>query len=130
MNSDNSKFDTLRSNHTLAHDGEIGTQGLIARLAEWDDRYGITLSDASPNRVMITLDSVPSDLDSFADDVYALCPDVVDQYFLSFSDLAEDNTNPSFAKCIQELDEADDSFGLEVMKRWVKLERTIPLWWD
>ena len=130
MTHPHAKFDILRENETLAHDGNIVTDGLIARLSEWDNRYGITLTDASYNCVLVTLDRVPEDLDAFAADVYSLCPDVVDQHFLSFIELADDNPNPNYAKCIKGLDEMDDDFGIEAMKRWIKLEQTLPLWWD
>lgn len=123
-------FDTLRQHSTLVHDGDRGTEWLIEHLSRWDARYGITLSDAGPSRVMVELATVPGNIDEFAAEVYSICPDVVTEYFTSFTELADDNPNPNYAKSIEGLDEMDDDFGLKAMKRWIVLERKLPLYWS
>lgn len=130
MTNTNPKYDILRQRNTLAHDGDRGTEWLIEHLSRWEGRYGIMLSDAGHNRVMVELATVPDNINEFAAEVYSICPDVVTEYFTSFTELANDNPNPNYAKSIEGLDEMDDDFGLKAMKRWIVLERKLPLYWS
>ena len=129
MTNNDPKFEVLREKRTLAHDGDRGTEWLIEHLTRWDDKYGIALSEVDHSRVMVELKTIPDDVDAFTADVFSICPDVVTEYFTSFTDLADYNSNPNYAKSIDGLDEMDNDFGLKAMKRWIVLERKLPLYW-
>jgi len=53
-------------------------EDVVTRLRAWDDRYGLTYVGAGLDWVHAALVEAP-DYDAFAREVYAFCPDVVDQ---------------------------------------------------
>ncbi len=60
-------------NHGLEH------EAVLARLRAWDQRFGLDYRGAGLDWVRATFKTTPPDLDAFAREVYAFCPDVVDQ---------------------------------------------------
>lgn len=82
-------LDLLRYARTNAGDYDIATEGLIQRLHAWDLRYGIDIVGAGHDFVDLRLQRPPKPGRAFAEEVYALCPDSVDQGVGSVDALAE-----------------------------------------
>jgi|JI10StandDraft_1071094.scaffolds.fasta_scaffold08458_6 hypothetical protein len=72
-------FDTLRIARTDATNYDMQTEALIHALTAWDQAWGIDIEHATTDTIELSLRRMPPDLDAFAREVYALCPDVVDQ---------------------------------------------------
>ena len=68
------KFDLIRVHFT----SDIQTQ-----FEQWDDTFGIDISDVASNWIMVKFHSLPADLDELAKEIYTLCPNVIDQQFAS-----------------------------------------------
>ncbi len=94
-------FDALRAIGTNGANYDITTEMVIARLKEWDAKYGLTLTGIGFDWVEASLQHEPS-WKVFADEVYRFCPDVVDQGVETVAALAQE------------------------MKR----TKTVYLWWD
>lgn len=60
-------------NYDLEH------EAVVATLREWDNRYGLDYLGAGLDWVNARFRTPPSDMAAFAREVYAFCPDVVDQ---------------------------------------------------
>lgn len=60
-------------NYDLEH------EAVVAKLREWDGRYGLDYLGAGLDWVNARFRTPPSDMAAFAQEVYAFCPDVVDQ---------------------------------------------------
>ena len=60
-------------NYDLEH------EAVVAKLREWDSRYGLDYLGAGLDWVNARFKTLPSDMAPFAQEVYAFCPDVVDQ---------------------------------------------------
>lgn len=73
------QFDILRSARTDAVNFGILTEGIIKQLVRWDRTHGIDIVLASTDTVVFKLRKRPVNLDAFAKEVYAFCPDAVDQ---------------------------------------------------
>ena len=71
------QFDILRTARTDAVNFGILTEAIIKQLESWDRAHGI--DNVLANTVVFKLRERPVDLDAFAKEVYAFCPDVVDQ---------------------------------------------------
>lgn len=97
-----SQFDILRIAATDAINYDMVTEDLIARLKQWDAAYGIDIYKASTDTIELRLKTLPPDLHAFAAQLYAFCPDIVDQGMGSVDELEE----------------------------YVRRTRTVPLWWD
>ena len=72
-------YDALRIMQTNGTNYDIDTDTLIARLKEWDKRFGIKIQGASGDWVEAEFIHQPTDMMEFAKEVYKFCPDVVDQ---------------------------------------------------
>lgn len=57
----------------------IDNKAVIEKLKEWESRYSTVILGASMDWVCLEFTTVPSDLPQFAKEVYAFCPDSVDQ---------------------------------------------------
>ena len=131
-----SKFDLLREQGTSAPNYDITTEQVIEKLSNWDDAYGIRLSDVGEDRVTVHFDRLPENLDALADDIDEFCPDAVAQGFECFPDMLEDadNLDPEMVANIRELadgiDFEDADFGFQLLKKSLRKDRTIGLWWD
>lgn len=56
----------------------LSTDDLVETLSRWNDSFGLTVNDAKPDRVAVTLSSLPDDLEAFVQEALDLCPDAVD----------------------------------------------------
>lgn len=74
-----SQFDIVRVAATDAVNYDMGTEDLIRRLKQWDAAYGIDIYQASTDTIQLRLKQLPPDLHAFAAQLYAFCPDIVDQ---------------------------------------------------
>ena len=75
------QFDMLRVAHSDAANYGLGTEAVIQKLQAWDSKYrlGLDIRHAEIDVVEARLAHLPDDLDAFAREVYAFCPDIVDQ---------------------------------------------------
>ncbi|MEO3946051.1 DUF4253 domain-containing protein [Gorillibacterium sp. CAU 1737] len=72
-------FDILRLAQTDAANYDLSTEDIITKLKELDRRYGIRIYAAETECVGFELLKQPSDIEAFAEELYAFCPDLVDQ---------------------------------------------------
>lgn len=84
------------TNYDIDHDQ------IIAKYREWEPRLGLELTGAGGDWLSAEITRDPADWDEFAKEVYAFCPDVVEQ---------GTNDVPSLARAMRE-------------------RKTLFLWWD
>jgi hypothetical protein len=68
----------------------IWPEDIIARFTVWDDRFGLLLTGAGDDWVEAAFKRQPADMLAFAKEVYAFCPDVVEQGTETLSVLAKE----------------------------------------
>ena len=85
-----SQFDILRIAASDAVNYDKGTEDLIKQLQSWDASFGVDIFQAETDTVQFRLKSMPSDMQSFAQEVYEFCPDIVDQGVGSVEELVEE----------------------------------------
>jgi hypothetical protein len=129
------KYDQLRDLGTNGVNYDIDTQEIIRRLKEWDEKFGVTLSEIGADRVTVSFTDLPDDLGELANEIYEFCPDVVDQGFGCFSDFVEAaetqaEPDPGFLELTAGVDFEDENYGLEILRRCLKRDKTVWLWWD
>jgi hypothetical protein len=75
------QFDMLRVAHSDGANYGLGTEAVIQKLQAWDAKYklGLDIRHAELDVVEARLAHLPDDVDAFAREVYAFCPDIVDQ---------------------------------------------------
>jgi hypothetical protein len=73
------QFDILRLARSDAINYGMGTEELIRKLKSYDATVGLDILQANTDTVVSQLLRLPTDPDAFVADVYAFCPDIVDQ---------------------------------------------------
>lgn len=130
------KYDELRSKHTNGINYELDTDAVIARLRDWDEKYGINLSDVGHDRLTVTFERLPDDLAALSGEIYEFCPDTIDQGFGCVDemiDAAEEmgrEVPADLLELVEGVDLDDENYGLELLRRSLARERSVALWWD
>jgi hypothetical protein len=91
-------YDALRVMGTNGWNYDISPEMVIARLKAWDARFGLVLHGVGFDWLEARLQRQPDNMLEFAKEVYAFCPDVVDQGTETVEALAKDmrGTNTLF----------------------------------
>lgn len=82
-------LDIIRYRRTDGINYDLENTAVVAKISEWKTKYGLIIIGCSRDWVQIEFDKLPSNLDSFAKEVYAFCPDSVDQGVGSIENLKE-----------------------------------------
>ncbi|MBO9155074.1 DUF4253 domain-containing protein [Chitinophaga sp. GCM10012297] len=84
------QFDILKCQATDGINYDIETDSVIKKLREWNERYPFEITGADRDWVSAKFIEAPADFHAFAKEVYAFCPDVVDQGTGTVEALAEE----------------------------------------
>ena len=135
-NATNDLFTAIREAGTSAPNFELDTNAILDRLAKWQSQCSFTVTDATADSATIEFQTLPSDMDAFARDLYDFCPDLVDQgtgcvheMVEAMEEVGEDLT-PEMAQLIEGIDFANEDYGLEILKREIQRNMSVKLWWD
>lgn len=74
-----SQLDIPKLARTNAVNYGMETEDLVEKLREYDEDFGIAIMRAETDTIVFDLVGWPRDLSAFAQDLYELCPDIVDQ---------------------------------------------------
>ncbi len=127
-----SDFDLLREAETSAANYDLTTVDIIGRLTEWQALCGFEVSNAEEDKVEISFESLPKDMDSFVHDLYEFCPNLVEQGTGCIGEMVEmtGEVPKEMTDLVEGVDLDDDDAGLEILKRQLVRDREIVLWWD
>jgi len=132
----NPKFAELYAQRTDGINCGFTTDDVVRVLTDWDERFGIEISEVGGDRVVVRFAKLPEDLASFASEVYEFCPDVIEQGFGCMGEMVEmsEETGRDIPADIQALIEGvdfeDSNYGLTLLTRDLKARRCVALWWD
>jgi hypothetical protein len=130
------KYQALRDAGTNGMNFGLDTDDVIEHLKQWDARYGVELADIAGDRVLVRFNHLPDDVSELARDVYAFCPDTIDQHWGCIHEMVEmsEESGQALPDAIRELvegvDLAAENYGLELLKRSLAKTKAVPLWWD
>ncbi len=134
MSNEPGKFQALHEKQTNGINCGHTTEDVIEQLKAWDQAFGIELTDVETDSVEFALKTLPDDLDSFVRQVYEFCPDTVDQGFGCYAEIYGNVDPKDLPAYVTELadgiDFDDEEYGLEIMKRSIRRDRKVGLWWD
>jgi hypothetical protein len=84
-------YDILRAVQTDGANYEVYNDDLITRLKAWEAQCAFRIVGADGDWVELEFLTLPTDLAAFAEEVYAFCPDTIDQgfYFPAEQELME-----------------------------------------
>lgn len=74
--------DDLEILHYRRTDGinyDLENEDVVKKISEWKSKYGLIVIGCSRDWLQIEFEKLPTDIDTFAQEVYEFCPDSVDQ---------------------------------------------------
>lgn len=74
-----SELDILRYRLTNAYNYDLFPDDVLAKIEDLDNRLGVSIVGCGMDWIELRFDRLPGDMDAFADEMYAFCPDSVDQ---------------------------------------------------
>ncbi|EMI25202.1 DUF4253 domain-containing protein [Rhodopirellula europaea] len=126
----------LKAEQTNGCNYDVTNDDVIARLQDWDAKYGIETSEIDAASVTVRFDKLPDDTTALAAEIYAFCPDTVSQGFgcyVEMIDAAEEmeqELTPEMLDLIDGVDLDDDDYGLVLLAKALKRDKVVGLWWD
>ena len=129
-------FAAIREEQTSAPNFDLDTEAILAELRRWKTLCAFRVVEAGGDRASIEFDTLPADMDAFVKDLYAFCPDLVDQGTGCVAEMIEmaAETGEDIPANVQELikgvDLDDENYGLEILKRELQRDKKVMLWWD
>jgi hypothetical protein len=129
-------FSLIREQHTSAPNFDLDTEAIIAELRRWKSLCSFRVTDAEGDRASIEFDTLPADMDAFVKELYAFCPDLVDQgtgcvaEMVEMADEMGEELPPGMKELIDGVDLSDENYGLEILKRELQRGKKVMLWWD
>nr|WP_276577812.1 MULTISPECIES: DUF4253 domain-containing protein [Bacillus] len=88
----NGQFDILAIQPTNGVNYEVSNKDVIFKLRKWNDRYPFIIISADYDWVDTIFSVLPTDaeMQSFAQEMYEFCPDIVEQGTESIEELVEE----------------------------------------
>jgi uncharacterized protein DUF4253 len=129
-------FAIIREEQTSAPNFDLDTEAILTELRRWKTLCAFRVVEAGGDRASIEFDTLPADMDAFVKDLYAFCPDLVDQGTGCVAEMIEmaTETGEDIPANVQELikgvDLDDENYGLEILKRELQRDKKVMLWWD
>lgn len=114
------RFEPLRLERTAGGDG-VGTEDIVHQLEDWQRRCDFEVLAVTADQVELVFRTLPDDVDAFADEVYAFCPDIIGQTYLG---------PPIDGGDVDDYMEAIDEQTASDLARALERERRLVLWWD
>jgi hypothetical protein len=133
------KFSTLVELGTNGINADQDTEDVVKKLMDWDERYGIEMSEISHDGLCVKFAGLPAQgpaLDLLCQEIYDFCPDVIDQGFGCMGEMIammEEQgiaIDPTTQTLIAGIDFKDENSGFTLLARSLLADQTLALWWD
>ena len=130
------KFDTLKDAQANGVNYDVMTEDIIAKLEEWDAQFGVEISNVAHDAVNVKFTKVPDDVPKIANEVYELCPDIIEQHYGCMDDMMDamegfgQEIDPKLKALVDGIDFNDDEFGMQILQKAIREGHVLPLWWD
>lgn len=131
-----SKFDEIKERDTNGANYYVSYADILNRLESWDSLYGVVVSDVTRDGLVVGFKSLPSDLDSLVREIYDFCPDVIEQHFGVMDEMIDmmeetgGKLNQEITELVEGVDFGDENFGELLLKKYLRLHKSVSLWWD
>ena len=115
-------YDILRIQGTNATNYDLSNEDIIERLKEWESVCTFGILSASSDSLELAFQTLPDDLEDFAEAVYEFCPDILEQDYLT-EFLKDDDTDDDF-----DADVAEPT--TDNIVAFIEREKRLTFWWD
>lgn len=126
----------LREQQTCAPGYEPTNDQIVATVEKWHSQLGAVVSEVGPDRFVVRFKTLPADLDEFAQDLYAFCPNIIEQDFGNYEDILEsaDVLPPDYVAHVRRMAEGidfdDPDYPIELLKKSLRETQQVAFMWD
>jgi hypothetical protein len=126
--------DFLRLQNTNGANFDLDTESIIRKLAEWEQLCRLHIVGAGYDWVDLQFDTLPDDLQAFAEDVYDFCPDTLDQGYVGPDPTngrqVSDMSQEEMLEMVEQIGDAIASQTPADLAEFLSREKRLWLWWD
>ena len=113
---------------------DLDTGGILRRLSDWSQRCDLAILGAGFDWVDLRFNTLPTNLEEFAEEVYDFCPDTLDQGIVLPLPEHRETLDESAFQGLETLEEwMDNALGDQTtsdLANYLRRERRLYLWWD
>lgn len=130
------RYEQLREAGTNGINYDVTNEDVIARFKRWETVCRFELSEIGHDRVTVTFETLPDDLDAFAQEIYEFCPDTIDQGLGCVNEMIDaceemgQEVPENIQRLVEGVDLDDEHYGLVLLRKSLETDKTLPLWWD
>ncbi|GAL04081.1 hypothetical protein JCM19237_2232 [Photobacterium aphoticum] len=130
------KFAEVLTTQTNGSNYDVMPEDIVAKLTVWDTQYGVEIGTVEHNALHVTFSELPDDCTALAEEVYAFCPDVVDQGFDCFAGMVEMSEEfghevpEEVLTLLEGEDLSGEDVGTRLLAKSLKTTKQLGLWWD
>ncbi len=131
-----SQFDVFREHQTSAPGYEPTTDEIVEIVEKWNVKFGVAVSEVRPDRFTIQFTKLPENLDEFAQELYAFCPNIIEQDFGNYEDIlaSADALPPDYIAHVRRMSEGieftDPNYPFQLLKKSLLETKTVAFMWD
>jgi hypothetical protein len=131
-----SQFDELREHQTSAPGYEPTNDEIVATVEKWNAQFGVAVSEVGPDRFTIQFKALPDNLDEFSQELYAFCPNIIEQDFGNYEDILDsaDAWPPDYIAHVRRMSEGidftDPDYPYELLKKSLRETQRVAFMWD
>ncbi len=121
---------------------DLGTGDILKRIAEWSGRCELAVVGAGFDWVELRFNTLPINVEEFAEEVYDFCPDTLDQGIVLPVPENRETLDESAFPALEEMnvqamdtiedwmDHATEDQTTQDLAHYLRRERRLYLWWD
>ena len=83
-------FDVIKLMNTNGLNYDVTNEQVVEQMKVWDNLVKFKLVVADEDRIEAKMTSLPADLDSFVNEIYNFCPDVIEQGYRDIDEMKAD----------------------------------------
>ncbi|HEX8236694.1 MAG TPA: DUF4253 domain-containing protein [Abditibacteriaceae bacterium] len=126
--------DFLRLQNTNGANFDLDTESIIRKLANWEQLCSLHIVGAGFDWVDLQFDTLPDNLQAFAEEIYDFCPDTLDQGYVGpdptngreMSEMSQEE----MLQMVEQIGDAIDSQTPADLAEFLSREKRLWLWWD
>ena len=127
----------VRENQACAPSYDLDTDDIIIQLGLWQTLCSFRVVGADEGYLTLEFETLPADLDAFVKQVYAFCPDAIDEgnapTVITLVKGLKENGRPirrDWQEPVEGLNLEEPGCFLQVFKRQLERDKKLILWWE
>lgn len=126
-------LELVQKARTSAPNFGLSNDQIVDQLSKWLRLCNFTVREANEDSLTLEFNSLPEDVEAFAQEIYDFCADVVDQGTACIPEFLESGTetvDPKIQILVEGVDLESPNAGVAILANKLRKEMRLDLWWD